>query len=242
MKKNILFLSLIALPAFAFAEENVVLPTITVKADQQDSYASGKLKKKSNLGSLGEKSTIDTPFSVTAYSDKLIQDQQASTVSEVLRNDPSIRETTNAGHLNENVQIRGFAVGFEDYNLNGLFGMAPTGRIPTDILDSVTLLKGPNALVAGMAPAGSVGGVVMAQTKRATKDLTQVSAMYEDGGYYKSGFDVARRFGENKEFGARASASYGQGEHIIDGMDDKNASGVVALDYTTDKLKVNFDA
>ncbi len=45
MKKNILFLSLIALPAFAFAEENVVLPTITVKADQQDSYASGKLKK-----------------------------------------------------------------------------------------------------------------------------------------------------------------------------------------------------
>ncbi|MEQ1105121.1 TonB-dependent receptor [Acinetobacter ursingii] len=242
MKKNILFLSLIALPAFAFAEENVVLPTITVKADQQDSYASGKLKKKSNLGSLGEKSTIDTPFSVMTYSDKLIQDQQASTVSEVLRNDPSIRETTNAGHLNENVQIRGFAVGFEDYNLNGLFGMAPTGRIPTDILDSVTLLKGPNALVAGMAPAGSVGGVVMAQTKRATKDLTQVSAMYEDGGYYKSGFDVARRFGENKEFGARASASYGQGEHIIDGMDDKNASGVVALDYTTDKLKVNFDA
>ena len=242
MKKNILFLSLIALPAFAFAEENVVLPTITVKADQQDSYASGKLKKKSNLGSLGEKSTIDTPFSVTTYTDKLIQDQQASSVSEVLRNDPSIRETTNAGHLNENVQIRGFAVGFEDYNLNGLFGMAPTGRIPTDILDSVTLLKGPNALVAGMAPAGSVGGVVMAQTKRATKDLTQVSAMYEDGGYYKSGFDVARRFGENKEFGARASASSGQGEHIIDGMDDKNASGVVALDYTTDKLKVNFDA
>ena len=145
MKKNILFLSLIALPAFAFAEENVVLPTITVKADQQDSYASGKLKKKSNLGSLGEKSTIDTPFSVTTYTDKLIQDQQASSVSEVLRNDPSIRETTNAGHLNENVQIRGFAVGFEDYNLNGLFGMAPTGRIPTDILDSVTLLKGPNA-------------------------------------------------------------------------------------------------
>lgn len=242
MKKNILFLSLIALPAFAFADESVVLPTITVKADQQDSYASGKLKKKANLGSLGEKSTINTPFSVTTYSDQIIQDQQASTVSEVLRNDPSVRETTNAGHLNENIQIRGFSVGFEDYNLNGLFGMAPTGRIPTDILDSITLLKGPNALVAGMAPAGSVGGVVMVQTKRANKDLTQVSAMYEDGGYYKSGFDIARRFGENKEFGARASASYGQGEHIIDGMDDKNASGVIALDYTTDKLKINFDA
>ncbi len=52
--------------------------------------------------------------------------------------------------------------------------VAPTGRIPTDLLDSVTVLKGPNALVAGMAPAGSVGGVVMAQTKRAEQDLTRV--------------------------------------------------------------------
>lgn len=242
LKKNILFLSLIALPMFAVAEDNTVLPTITVKADQQESYAAGKLKKNSNLGSLGNKSTIDTPFSVTTYSDKLIQDQQAATVSEVLRNDPSIRETTNAGHLNENVQIRGFSVGFEDYNLNGLFGMAPTGRIPTDILESVTLLKGPNALVAGMAPAGSVGGVVMVQTKRANRDLTQVSASYEDGGYYKSGFDVSRRLGTNNEFGIRASGSYGTGEHLIDGMDDTNATGVLALDYTTDKLKLNFDA
>lgn len=231
------------LPAFAFAQDAVQsLATITVQADSQESYAGGKFKKKADLGSLGIKSVIDTPFSFARYSDQLIQDQQAATTSEVLRNDPGIRETTNAGHLNENVQIRGFAVGFEDYNINGLFGMAPTGRIPTEILDSVTLLKGPTALTTGMPPTGSVGGVVMAQTKRATKDLTQVSAMYEDGGYYKSGFDVSRRFGENREFGARVSGSYGQGEHIIDGMEDQNATGVVALDYTTDKVKVNFDA
>lgn len=243
MKKNILFLSLTALPVFALAENNLVLPTITVSAEQQvQSYAADRLNKQASLGSLGEKSVLDTPFSLVSYSDVMIRDQQASTVSEVLRADPSIRETTNAGHLNENLQIRGFTVGFEDYNINGLYGMSPSGRIPTDILDHVTLLKGPNALVAGMAPAGSVGGVVMAQTKRATKDLTQVSAMYEDGGYYKSGFDVSRRLGQNKQFGVRVSGSYGQGEHIIDGMQDKNSTGVVALDYTTDKLKINLDA
>lgn len=242
MKNNILFLSLIALPTFAFADENLVLPTIISKADQQQDYAAGKLKKSANLGALGNQNVIDTPFSFISYSDQLIQDQQASTVSEVLRNDPSVRETTNAGHLNENVQVRGFSVGFEDYNLNGLFGMAPTGRIPTDIVDSITLLKGPTALVTGMPPAGSIGGVVMVQTKRATKELAQVSAMYEDNGYYKSGFDVSRRFGQNKEFGARVSGSYGQGEHIIDGMQDKNSTGVIALDYTTDQLKINLDA
>ena len=226
-----------------FAEEVSVLPAIKSEAQaQQQNYADGKLAKEAKLGALGNKSVIDTPFSVTTYTAKTISDTQAATVSEVLKNDPSIRETTNSGHLNENIQIRGFSVGFEDYNMNGLYGMAPTGRIPTDIIDSVTVLKGPNALVAGMAPAGSVGGVVMAQTKRANQDLTRVSASYEDDGYYKSGFDVARRLGNNKEFGVRVGGSYGQGEHIIDGMDDTNSTGVVALDYTTDKLKLNFDA
>lgn len=228
----------------AFAEEEVsILPALKSEAQaQQQNYADGKLAKEAKLGALGNKSVIDTPFSVTTYTAKTISDNQAATVSEVLKNDPSIRETTNSGHLNENIQIRGFSVGFEDYNINGLYGMAPTGRIPTDIIDSVTVLKGPNALVAGMAPAGSVGGVVMAQTKRANQDQTRVSASYEDDGYYKSGFDVARRLGNNKEFGVRVGGSYGQGEHIIDGMDDTNSTGVVALDYTTDKLKLNFDA
>lgn len=82
------------------------------------------------------------------------------------------------------------------------------------LLIPVTVLKGPNALVAGMAPAGSVGGVVMAQTKRANQDLTRASASYEDDGYYKSGFDVARRLGDNKEFGVRVGGSYGQGVNI----------------------------
>ena len=168
-----------------FAEEVSVLPALKSEAQaQQQNYADGKLAKEAKLGALGNKSVIDTPFSVTTYTAKTISDTQAATVSEVLKNDPSIRETTNSGHLNENIQIRGFSVGFEDYNMNGLYGMAPTGRIPTDIIDSVTVLKGPNALVAGMAPAGSVGGVVMAQTKRANQDLTRASASYEDDGYY----------------------------------------------------------
>ncbi len=54
--------------------------------------------------------------------------------------------------------------------------------------------------------------------------------------------DVARRLGDNNQFGVRVSGSYGQGEHIVEGMDDRIATGVVALDYTTDKLKLNFDA
>ncbi|OTG92138.1 TonB-dependent siderophore receptor [Acinetobacter sp. ANC 3813] len=242
MKKNLLFLSLMAAPFFAVAEDTTVLPTIVVKADSQETDVTGKLKKKATLNILGEKDVLDTPFTIRNYSDQAIQDSHAHTMMDVLKIDPSIRTTTNSGHLNENFNIRGFSVNWEDYNLNGMYGMAPTGRITTDILSSVTVLKGPNALVAGMAPGGSVGGVIIANTKRADKELTRVNANFESDGFYKSGFDVARRMGENEEFGARFSANFGQGEHVVDGLEDESTSAVLGLDWTTDRAKLNFDA
>src|SRR5690606_23378092 len=242
LKRTILFLSLAASPYFAMAEEAVALPTIVVKADSQETDVTGKLKKKASLNILGEKDVLDTPFTIRNYSDQAIQDSHAHTIMDVLKIDPSIRTTTNSGHLNENFNIRGFNVNWDDLNLNGAYGMAPSGRVSTDILSSVTVLKGPNALIAGMAPGGSVGGVVVANTKRADNELTRVTANFEDEGFYKSGFDVARRFGENQEFGARVSANYGQGEHIVEGLEDETISAVMGLDWTTDKAKINLDA
>lgn len=242
LRRTILFLSIAAASFHSMADESNVLPTIVVKADSQETDVTGKLKKKATLNILGEKDVLDTPFTIRNYSDQAIQDSHAHTMMDVLKIDPSIRTTTNSGHLNENFNIRGFNVGWEDYNLNGAYGMAPSGRVTTDILGSVTVLKGPNALVAGMPPAGGVGGVIIANTKRADKELTRVSANFEEEGFYKSGFDVARRFGENQEFGARVSANYGQGEHIVDGLEDESTSAVIGLDWTTDKAKINFDA
>lgn len=242
MKRNSLFLSLVTLPVFALAQQPTTLATIVVKADSQETDVTGKLKKKATLNILGEKDVLDTPFTIRNYSEQAIQDSHAHTMMDVLKIDPSIRSNTSSGHLNENFNIRGFAVGWEDYNLNGAYGMAPTGRITTDILSSVTVLKGPNALVAGMAPSGGVGGVIIANTKRADKELTRVTANFEEENFYKSGFDVARRFGENQEFGARVSAHYGQGEHIVDGLEDESVSAVVGLDWTTDQAKMNLDA
>lgn len=242
MKRKLLILSLLSCSSFVFADEPISLATIVVKADSQETDVTGKLKKKATLNILGEKDVLDTPFTIRNYSDQAIQDSHAHTVMDVLKIDPSIRTTTNSGHLNENFNIRGFNVNWDDLNLNGAYGMAPSGRVSTDILSSVTVLKGPNALIAGMAPGGSVGAVIVANTKRADKELTRVTANFEEEGFYKSGFDVARRFGQDQEFGARVSANYGQGEHVVDGLEDETVSAVLGLDWTTDKAKINLDA
>ena len=67
----------------AFAEEVSVLPALKSEAQSQQGYADGKLAKAANLGALGNKSTIDTPFTVSTYTEQLIRDQQESTVGEV---------------------------------------------------------------------------------------------------------------------------------------------------------------
>lgn len=64
----------------AFAEEVSVLPALKSEAQSQQGYADGKLAKAADLGALGNKSTIDTPFTVSTYTEQLIRDQQASTV------------------------------------------------------------------------------------------------------------------------------------------------------------------
>lgn len=107
--------------------------------------------------------------------------------------------TTNQGHLYENFQIRGFGVHGDEIALDGLYGMAPVSRVPTETLEAVMVLKGPNALVAGMAPNGGVGGVINITPKRAHEDLTRLTSTLEDEGYYQSHLDVSRRFGEQKK-------------------------------------------
>lgn len=226
-----------------WAEDVSMLPAISAEAEEESQAdATGTYLQQAKLGALGEKKILNTPFSVQSYSQKTIQDQQATTIGDVLKNDASIRVTTNQGHLNENFKLRGFDVNHEDMSYNGMFGVAPYGRVPTELLESVTVLKGPNALVGGVAPTGSVGGTLIANSKRADKELTQISASMEEKGYYQSGFDISRRFGAEKEFGVRVNGTYGDGEHYIEGMNDRHISGAIAADYTTDKLKINFDS
>ena len=115
---------------------------------------------------------MDAAFNITAYSEELIRDQNAATVAAVLENDSSVRFTTNTGHVNENYVIRGFDVNASEVAFNGLYGLAPDSHVPTEMIERVELLKGPGALLGGMAPSGAVGGVVNVVSKKPLATFT----------------------------------------------------------------------
>lgn len=72
-------------------------------------YAGGQVATGGQVGMLGNRDIMNTPFSQTNYTEKLIRDQQARTIQDVLMNDPSVR--TNVPRYGEADQffIRGFA-------------------------------------------------------------------------------------------------------------------------------------
>lgn len=234
----------------AAAEKSFKLEEVEVTADREKlpdtlspAYAGGQVARGGGLGLLGNKDFMDTPFNLTSYTAQTIQNQQARTLYDVLRNDPSIRYTTPDGHIRENFFIRGFDLTAEEISLNGIYGLSPKGHIPLEFVERVEVLKGPSALLNGMSPNGSVGGSINLVTKRAGDEpLTQVTTDYTSNSQWGGHIDIGRRFGENNEFGVRFNGVYRDGETGVDDASKTQELNSLGLDYRGARWHVSLDA
>jgi catecholate siderophore receptor len=105
---------------------------------------------------------VDTPQTVTAISEEIIQLQAAGDLRDVLRNAPSV-----SAHADEdnaqgtNVQIRGFSARYDMY-LDGQLDFGSYYRDPFN-LEEVEVLSGPSSVLFGR---GSTGGAIEQITKK----------------------------------------------------------------------------
>lgn len=203
----------------------------------------GQVARGTRLGVLGNVGVMDTPFNMTGYTAEGIADQQAQTVGAVLKNDPSVRTTTNEGHIVENFIIRGFAVGAGSLAINGAYGLAPEQNTPTEMFERVEVLKGPGAMMMGMPPAGDVGGAINLVPKRAGKaPLTRVTTTYSSQSNVGVHADVARRFGADQRLGVRVNGVVSGGETWLDQQTKAREIGHLALDYQGEGWNLEADA
>jgi len=102
MKKTFVYSALASVVVFvmnsAYAEEQKVeeLDVIEVSSDASQSgltkeFAGGQVAAGSRAGILGNKTNLENPFATTGYTNKFIQDKQARSVADVLKNDPNVR-------------------------------------------------------------------------------------------------------------------------------------------------------
>jgi iron complex outermembrane receptor protein len=203
-------------------------------------YAGGQVATGTRLGFFGNRSVLTTPFNVTGYTAKLIQDQQARSLADVVQNDPSVRNDAPPFSERDSFFIRGFSVVNLDTAFDGLAYIANPRRSVVEGIERVEILKGPTALLNGGI--ARIGGTINLIPKRAFDEpLTRVTTTYLSDAQLWTHVDLGRRFGPSKEWGVRFNGSYRKGDTPL----DKNAIEVgnlsLGLDYRGDRFRASLD-
>lgn len=206
-------------------------------------YAGGQVARGGRVGILGNQDMMDTPFSGTTYTNKLIQNQQAQSVADVLQNDPTVRMTRGFGNFQETYMVRGFPIYSDDVAYNGLYGLLPRQYVATELIERVELFRGANTFLNGAAPGGSgLGGAVSLLPKRATNEpLTQVTLGTQTGGQLYGAVDVARRFGPDQATGVRFNAAKRSGGTGVDNEDRDLSVFALGLDWRSRDVRLSAD-
>ncbi|WP_427026260.1 TonB-dependent receptor (plasmid) [Aureimonas ureilytica] len=203
-------------------------------------YAGGQVATGARLGALGNRDALETPFSVTGFTEKLIRDQQARTIADVVLNDPSVRNDAPAFSERDSFFIRGFSVVNLDTAYDGLFYLANPRRSFLDGIERVEVIKGPSALLNGGV--GRVGGTINLVPKRATdQPITRLTTTYLSDSQLWPQFDIGRRYGPNGEWGVRVNGSYRAGDTALDRNETEVTVGSLGADYRGERVRASID-
>ncbi|WP_312713265.1 TonB-dependent receptor [Stutzerimonas nitrititolerans] len=206
-------------------------------------YAGDQVARGGRVGILGNQDYMDTPFTSTAYTSKLIQDQQARSVSDIVQNDPSVRVARGFGNMQELYVVRGFPLFSDDISYNGLYGLLPRQYVAAEFIERVEVFRGASAFLNGAAPGGTgIGGTITLLPKRAPNEpLTRLTVGAESGGQEMIAADVGRRFGTENRFGVRLNAAKRAGETGVEDEDQTLDMFALGLDYQGDRLRLSAD-
>ncbi|KPY05243.1 TonB-dependent siderophore receptor, partial [Pseudomonas amygdali pv. mori] len=230
-------------------EGPMVLGETDISADKADPhalppvYAGGQVARGGQLGVLGNADVMDVPFTMTSYTEQLIEDQQAEDIGDVLLNDASVRQSSGYANASKIFVIRGLKLTTDDISYNGIYGVLPRQIISTDALERVEVFKGPNAFINGVTPTGSgIGGGVNLQPKRAQDTPTRrFTTDISSDGRVGEHLDLGQRFGEGNRFGARLNLSQREGETGVEDEEHRSKLFALGLDYQGDNFRLSGD-
>ncbi|MDB5702270.1 MAG: TonB-dependent receptor [Sphingomonadales bacterium] len=199
------------------------------------------LARSVTIGVLGNKSVLDTPFSITAVTSDEIQDLQTKDINGVFRSDASIREVNSsvAAASGAVFRVRGVALDqLNSFKIDGLVIPYWSIDFPIEQFDQVQLFKGATGFMYGF---GSPAGVVNFVTKRAGEGFNLgLDAGYRSDSLFSGHVDVGDRLA-NGRFGYRVNLQGEFGKTYLSAK-NSNYSVDVALDYKiTDNLTWSAD-
>ncbi|MCP4326787.1 MAG: TonB-dependent siderophore receptor [Psychromonas sp.] len=201
-------------------------------------------KADTNSGSMRmEVTQLETPGQVTVIDEQLIDEQRASSLGDVLKNDASISAGGDSRNR-ERFSLRGFGLGSSSGFLRDGKQHWSHYRQPIELLESVELLKGPSGLLYGKS---GPGGLVNMVSKKPTYQ-TQVIFSQDLGSDNdtRTTFDASGALNESQTLRARtvlSQQSYDSWRLYSDGSTpstDRFVGGLF-VDYDlTDNILLSF--
>ena len=218
------------------------LPTILVQGSR-DTIADGMVHTTENVGLLGAKDIMKTPFQSTNYDAKAIEQFAIPDrgMLDVLSLNPAVRVTP--GVTDSSVTIRGLSSNGNQWYLNGIPGMAHQKDMEPNFIGSVNVIAGPAIGVRGTTASwqDNAGGIVDMTSKRASLNGDRnIKLGFHGQSYFSQAIDIGERFGKNKEWGVRVNALQGQGTLSVDNARMWKDDIYVNIDRQTKKSFTNL--
>lgn len=209
---------------------DVNLPSVKVTAAAESAPVLDTTGNAS-AGVLGDRSLMQTPFSVTVIDQSLMQKQQAAYLGDFLKNDPSaVISNVPVGFLT----LRGFSLGTDGALYDGLPGQIglTDGRGQIEGIDRVEVLKGASAFLNGVGTASSLGGTLNYLPKRPLDQSVQTLKLgYTSDTLWGVHADLGDRLGSEGQFGYRVNLAYKDGEQALEGYDWTHEVATFAFDW-----------
>lgn len=207
----------------AFAQDSLTLAPVTIS----DSWSDGYQPRQAQVAGFSSAPLLDTPASVSVFTEQLLQDRQVRLLSEVLQSDASVGESYAPIGYYENFNVRGFSLdAAHSYKING---QTITGEqnVALENKQQVELLKGLSGLQSGVS---EPGGVINYVTKR-PEDVRSVTVSSNEQGERYIATDLGGWFGSERQFGLRANLAHEDIRSYVDHADGKRDFASLAFDW-----------
>lgn len=180
-----------------------------------------------DLGPLGTREWIDTPYSTTTVSREMINNQQAKSLSELLKYAPSTQMQARGGMDVGRPQSRGMQGSVvANSRLDDLY-MVSTTAFPVEMLDRVEIINSlTGALYGPASPAGQFNF-----TAKRPENIQRLTLGYQSRNAYSGHADLGGYFDEDKCFGYRLNLLDEEGTGSVDDSTLRRKLASVALDW-----------
>lgn len=200
-----------------------------------------ELSESNNGGALGNRTILDTPFSVDVISLEDMEIRQVNTLDNLFSREASVSVDGSAySAFGNTIRVRGLALDYtQSFKVNGMSINSFSGELPYEAFEQVTLMKGATGFMYGMA---APGGVVNYVTKKAKSDTVSVDAGVRSDSVLSTHIDASSRMGDDDEYGLRVNLVKEEGDtYLDDGTIDRNTASVAFDAQVTDSLLWTVD-